>query len=104
MPPSAREDARPPDRVIVAEYQLAIEQTERRLRALDGELEKAAQLPIYRDHVAWLRCFRGIDTTVALNFVAELHGIERFESPRALAAYLGLAPMGRTPRRSRARA
>jgi transposase len=80
------------DQVVVAEYMLAIDQAERRLRALDGELEKAAQLPIYRDHVAWLRCFRGIDTTIAMIFIAELHGIERFDSPRALAAYLGLVP------------
>jgi transposase len=80
------------DRIILAEYKLAIEQLERRLRAMDTELENAAQLPLYRDHVAWLRCFRGIDTTVAMIFVAELHGIERFESPRALAAYLGLVP------------
>jgi transposase len=80
------------DRIVVAEFNLAIEQTERRLRALDQELERAAKLPLYRDHVAWLRCFRGIDTVVAMIFVAELHGIERFESPRALAAYLGLVP------------
>lgn len=80
------------DRVVVAEYKLAIEQAERRLRAMDAELEKASQLPLYREHVAWLRCFRGIDTTVAMIFVAELHGIERFDSPRALAAYLGLVP------------
>ena len=80
------------DRVVVAEYKLAIEQTERRLRAMDAELEKAAQLPLYREHVAWLRCFRGIDTTVAMIFLAELHGIERFDSPRALTAYLGLVP------------
>lgn len=80
------------DQVVIAEYKLAIEQAERRLRALDLELEKAAQLPLYREHVARLRCFRGIDTTVAMIFIAELHGIERFESPRALAAYLGLVP------------
>ena len=80
------------DRVVIAEYQLAIDQAERRLKAMDAELEKAAQLPLYRDHVAWLRCFRGIDTTIAMIFVAELHGIERFDSPRALAAYLGLVP------------
>lgn len=80
------------DRVVIAEFKLAIEQAERRLRALDGEIEKAAQLPIYREHVAWLRCFRGIDTTVAMILVAELHGVERFDSPRALAAYLGLVP------------
>ena len=62
------------DRIVVAEFKLAIEQTERRVRALDKEIEKAAQLPIYRDHVAWLRCFRGIDTTIAMIIVAELHG------------------------------
>lgn len=80
------------DRVVFAEYALAITQAERRLRAMDSELERAAQLPLYRDHVAWLRCFHGIDTTIAMIFVAELHGVERFESPRALAAYLGLVP------------
>lgn len=80
------------DRVVFAEYCLAVEQAERRLAAMDSELEKAAKLPIYRDHVAWLRCFRGIDTTVAMIFIAELHGIDRFESPRQLAAYLGLTP------------
>jgi transposase len=80
------------DRVVVTEYMLAVEQAERRLRAMDSEMEKAAQLPLYREHVAWLRCFRGIDTTIAMIFVAELHGVERFDSPRALAAYLGLVP------------
>jgi hypothetical protein len=59
---------------------------------MDKQIEQAAALPLYRDHVAWLRCFRGIDTTIAMIFVAELHGVERFESPRALAAYLGLVP------------
>ena len=80
------------DRVVVAEYRLAIEQAERRLAAMDKQIAQAAQLPLYRDHVAWLRCFRGIDTTIAMIFVAELHGIDRFASPRALAAYLGLVP------------
>jgi len=80
------------DTVIFAEYQLAIDQAERRLKEMDKQLEAAAKLPLYRDHVAWLRCFHGIDTTVAMIFVAELHGIERFDSPRSLAAYLGLVP------------
>ena len=80
------------DRTVMAEYVVAIDQAERRLRAMDAELEKAAQLPLYREHVAWLRCFRGIDTIIAMIFVAELHGVERFESPRALSAYLGLVP------------
>lgn len=82
----------PTDKLVFSEYQLAVSQGEQRLRAIDTELEKAAQLPLYREHVAWLRCFRGINTTIAMIFVAELHGIERFESPRQLAAYLGLVP------------
>lgn len=80
------------DRITIEQYKLAVEQAERRLRTLDGELEHAAELPLYREHVAWLRCFHGIDTIVAMIFVAELHGIERFDSPRKLAAYLGLVP------------
>lgn len=80
------------DRVVVAEYRLAVEQAERRLAAMDKQIEQAAQLPLYREHVAWLRCFRGIDTTIAMIFVSELHGIDRFDSPRTLAAYLGLVP------------
>ena len=42
--------------------------------------------------VAWLRCFRGIDTLTAMLILAELHDFRRFPSPRALMAYLGLVP------------
>lgn len=80
------------DRTVIAEYRLAIEQAERRLKAMDAQIAQAAQLPLYREHVAWLRCFRGIDTTIAMIFVSELHGVDRFDSPRELAAYLGLVP------------
>lgn len=80
------------DQSVFDEYLLAVAQTEQRLKALDQKLEEAAQLPIYKQPVAWLRCFRGIDTTTAMIFAAELHGIERFDSPRKLAAYLGVVP------------
>ena len=46
----------------------------------------------YREPVAWLRCFRGIDTVTAVSLVAELHDFRRFRSPRSLMAYLGLVP------------
>jgi len=80
------------DQVVLDEYVLAIDQTEQRLKALDQKLEEASKLPIYCEPVAWLRCFRGIDTITAMIFAAELHGIERFDSPRKLAAYLGVVP------------
>lgn len=80
------------EQIIFDDYMLAIEQAEERLKALDVQLEQASKLPLYREPVAWLRCFRGIDTITAMTFVCELHGFERFESPRQLAAYLGLVP------------
>lgn len=80
------------DQVVFDDYKHAVEQLEQRLAALDEQLEKAAEAPIYREQVGWLRCFRGIDTVTALTILAELHGIERFASPRQLSAYLGLVP------------
>jgi len=81
-----------PAQIVLDEYMLAVEQTEQRLKALDEKLEETSKMPLYREPVAWLRCFRGIDTITAMIFVAELHGIERFDSPRKLAAYLGVVP------------
>ncbi len=51
----------------------------------------AREVP-WAEPVGWLRCFRGIDTLTALTVVTELHGWRRFDTPRALMAYLGLAP------------
>ena len=83
---------RPADRTVVEDYVRALEQVEERLRTLDEQLVVAAQIEPYRSPVAWLRCFRGIDTVTALTLVAELHGFERFRSARELMAYLGLVP------------
>jgi transposase len=71
---------------------LAIEQLEARRTEFDAALEEIAQTEPYRQPVAWLRCFRGIDTLTAVIIVAELHDFRRFHSARALMAYLGLVP------------
>ena len=82
----------PADQETFDSYLLALDQIEERLRGLDAKLaEFAAQEP-QREPVAWLRCFRGIDTVTAMSLVAELHDFRRFRSPRALMAYLGLVP------------
>jgi transposase len=80
------------ERVVVDDYQLAIEQLEARLSELDARLADIAQTEPYREHVSWLRCFRGIDTLTAILILAELHDFRRFQSPRALMAYIGLVP------------
>jgi transposase len=80
------------ERVVVDDYLLAIDHLEARLIELDTRLSAIAETAPYREPVAWLRCFRGIDTLTAILILAELHDFRRFQSPRALMAYLGLAP------------
>jgi transposase len=80
------------ERVVVDDYWLAIDQLNARLIALDAQLTEIAQTAPYRERVAWLRCFRGIDTLTAILLLAELHDFRRFQSPRALMAYVGLVP------------
>ena len=79
-------------RTVFADYLLAVEQLEERLRLLEREMEEIARAEPYREPVAWLRCFRGIETVTALTIVGELHDFRRFDSPRGLMAYLGLVP------------
>ncbi len=80
------------ERVVVDDYLLAIDQVDARLVEFDARLTATAQAEPYREPVGWLRCFRGIDTLTAILILAELHDFRRFQSPRALMAYLGLVP------------
>ena len=80
------------ERVVVEDYLLAIDQVAARLSELDVRLTAIAQTDPYREPVAWLRCFRGIDTLTAILILAELHDFRRFQAPRALMASLGLVP------------
>lgn len=63
----------PAERAVVEDYLLAIDHTEARLRELDIRLAEIAETAPYREPVAWLRCFRGIDTLTAILLLAELH-------------------------------
>ena len=63
---------------------------------MDVHLGRFGDQEPYREPVAWLRCFRGIDTVTAVSLVAELHDFRRFRSARSLMAYLGLVPSERS--------
>ncbi len=78
--------------VVFDHYLLTLDHLDERLRQLDAQLAAFGEQEPYREPVAWLRCFRGIDTVTAVSLVAELHDFRRFRSPRALMAYLGLVP------------
>src|SRR5579862_6223303 len=82
----------PSEQAVVEDYLLAIEHVEERIKTLEQRMLSAAQSEAFAKPVGWLRCFRGIDTVTALSLVAELHGLERFPSPRELMAYVGLVP------------
>jgi hypothetical protein len=61
------------DQDILADHLLALEQNEGRLAALDEKLAHWSTQAPYAEPVAWLRCFRGIDTLTALSVVAAWH-------------------------------
>lgn len=82
----------PADKLVFDDYLLAVEHLEERIRGLESALEEAVAEEKYREPVAALRCFQGIDTVTAITLVSELHDFRRFESPRQLMAYLGLVP------------
>jgi transposase len=77
---------------IFDHYLLTIDHLDERQRQVDAHLEIFGGQEPYRQPVAWLRCFRGIDTVTAVSLVAELHDFRRFRSARALMAYLGRVP------------
>jgi len=77
---------------VVRDYQLAIDHLEARLAELDRVIADLARTPRYQAAVAALRCFRGIDTLIAMALLAELYDVRRFPHPRALMAFVGLVP------------
>jgi transposase len=79
-------------RTVFEEYSSEVEHGLQRLESLDKQLAQLAQSEPYRQAVAALRCFRGIDTLTALTLLTEIFEFGRFDSPRALMAYLGVTP------------
>jgi len=78
------------EQMVFDEYLLEVEHREERLAYLDEQLLAVAQQEPYREPIAHLRCFRGIDTVTAVGIVAELHDFRRFHSPRELMSFVGL--------------
>jgi len=80
------------DRSVFEEYRLVVSEREERVTVLDQGVEEVSQREPYREPVGWLRCFRGIDTVIAMTILVEIHDFTRFASASALMGYLGLVP------------
>ncbi len=78
------------DELVYADLLLGLEQVDERLKQTEARVRECSRREPYKERVGWLRCFRGIDTLIAMTILTELHEPSRFPSPRALMAYLGL--------------
>ncbi len=70
----------------------AVDALAARKAALDEQLSRLAEDPLFWPTVARLRCFRGLDTLGALIVHLEVHDWSRFRRPCELGAWLGLVP------------
>lgn len=69
-----------------------IDQAQSRLAHVEGYITALSGTEPYAERVRWLCCLRGISVVIAMVILTEIHGIERFSSPRQLMAFLGVVP------------
>ena len=74
------------------EYLVTVDFTLDRLKSLDGELDRIADQEPWKQHVARLRCLRGIDTLSALSILVEIQDFRRFKAPNDLMSFVGVTP------------
>lgn len=80
------------DTVAFDELRTGLLELESRRARLARAMEQLAQEDGYALEMGILRCFRGIDTAMALTLITEIFDIERFVHPRTLMSYVGLTP------------
>jgi transposase len=83
------------------DYLLAVGQLDRRVRALEREIDQLAAEGPHAALIARLRCMRGIDTLTAVGLVAETGDFQRFQSAERFMSFCGLVPSERSSGESR---
>jgi transposase len=73
-------------------YLFKIKDLELRLKEMEQEIEHIALQERFREKVARLRCFKGIDTLIALSMVCEIGDFRRFRTAAAFMSFLGIVP------------
>lgn len=82
----------PAQQIVFQESLRAVSEQVERLQRLEAELAEHVTSWRLAPVVQALQALRGVQHTVAVTTVAELGDLTRFDSPRQLAAYLGLVP------------
>ena len=78
------------DTLTYEEVLSGLRELEARRSRLMAAMEELAQEDAYVVEVGVLRCFRGIDTAMAVTLATEIFDIERFGHPRNLMSYFGM--------------
>jgi len=82
----------PAQQIVFQEYVRTVSEQQERLTRLETELQDKVTPWKLFPVIQALQALRGVQFTVAVTTVAELGDLTRFDNPRQLTAYLGLAP------------
>lgn len=83
------------------DYLFAVDQVDRRIDALEAELDRLAADGPHAGLIGRLRCMRGIDTLTAIGLVAEVGDFDRFKTAEQFMSFTGLVPSERSSGESR---
>lgn len=86
----------PAQQIVFQEYVDTIEECERRVERLTGQIRQGVEQWRMRPVVEAFESMRGVSLIVAATLVAEVGDMRRFDEPGQLTAYLGLVPSERS--------
>lgn len=88
-----RQVAKMPDQYHQLNMQMILDQINKLTKLVDlygEEIVNISKKIEYEKKVKALRCYRGIDTIVAMTLISEIGDIKRFDHPRRMASYAGM--------------
>jgi transposase len=86
----------PIDQETLSEYLCQIDELEEKCHRIAARIEELSEEETYRDRVAILKAFEGIQTLTALSLLVEIGDFRRFTAAEEFMAYLGLVPSERS--------
>ena len=78
------------------DYLFAVDQIDRRIDALEGEIARIAADGPHTELIGRLRCLRGIDTLIAVGLACEVGDFRRFRTAEQFMSFVGLVPSERS--------
>jgi transposase len=86
----------PLDQETLSEYLCQIDELEERIHRIASRIEEVSEQEKYRNRVATLKAFKGVQTLTALSLLVEIGDFRRFAAADRFMAFLGLVPSERS--------